>query len=70
MNRVEFEGMLVQVARLGCAENVDWLFEHHGVVGLSKMALDDAVDTAICQGHIEVARALQARGPAFVCCLR
>jgi hypothetical protein len=66
MDRVEFEGMLVRVVSLGCAENVDWLFEHHGDVGVSKSALDDAVDMAICQGHVEVARTLQARGPALV----
>ena len=66
MDRVEFEAMLVRVVRLGCAENVDWLFEHHGDVGLSKSALDDAVDMAISQRHIEVARTLQARGQALV----
>ena len=61
MDRVEFEAMLVQVVRLGCAETVDWLFEHHGHVGISKSVLDDAVDMAICQGHIQVARTLQGR---------
>ena len=66
MDRVEFEGMLVRVVCLGCAENVDWLFEHHGDVGMSKSAQDSAVDMAICQGHIEVARTLQARGQALV----
>ena len=66
MDRVEFEAMLVRVVSLGCAENVDWLFDHHGDVGLSKSALDDAVDIALCQRHIEVARTLQARGRALV----
>jgi len=54
--------MLVRVVTLGCAENVDWLFEHHGDAGVSKAALDDALDMALCRGHIEVARTLQARG--------
>jgi hypothetical protein len=66
MDRAEFEEMLVRVVVLGCAENVDWLFEHHGAVGLSKSALDDAVYMAICQGHEQVARTLQARGLALV----
>ena len=66
MDRVEFEGMLVRVVSLGCAENVDWLFEHHGDVGMSKSVLDKAVDMAICRGYIELARTLQARGPALV----
>jgi hypothetical protein len=61
MDRGEFEGMLVRIVRLGCAENVDWLFEHHGDVGVSKAVLDNAVDMAICHGHIQVARTLQAR---------
>jgi hypothetical protein len=61
MDRGEFEGMLVRIVRLGCAENVDWLFEHHGDVGASKTALDDAVDMALCLGHVQVARTLQAR---------
>jgi hypothetical protein len=30
MDRVEFEAMLVRLVSLGCAKNVDWLFEHHG----------------------------------------
>lgn len=65
--RVEFERMLVRVVCLGCAENVDWLFEHHGDVGMSKSALDNAADMAICREHIiEVARTLQARGQALV----
>jgi hypothetical protein len=66
MDRVEFEGMLVRVVSLGCAENVDWLFEHHGDVGMSKSVLDNAIDMAICHGHIQVARTLQARGLALV----
>jgi hypothetical protein len=66
MDRVEFEGMLVRVVSLGCAENVDWLFEHHGDIGMSKSVLENAIDLAICQGHIQVARTLQARGHALV----
>jgi hypothetical protein len=59
MDRNEFEGMLVRVVTLGCAENVDWLFEHHGDAGVSKAALDDAVDLAVSKGHMQVARTLQ-----------
>ena len=66
MDRVEFEGMLVRVVSLGCAENVDWLFEHHGDAGMSQSVLDRAIDMALCRRHIEVARTLQARGPALV----
>jgi hypothetical protein len=44
---------------LGCAENVDWLFEHHGDAGVSKAALEDAVDLAVSKGHMQVARTLQ-----------
>lgn len=66
MDRVEFEGMLVRVVSLGCAENVDWLFEHHGDVGMSKSVLDNAINMAICRGHLQVARTLQARGEALV----
>ena len=66
MDRVEFEAMLVRVVSLGCAENGDWLFEHHGDDGMSRSVLDNAVDMAICQGHIQVARTLQADGQALV----
>lgn len=66
MDRAEFEGMLVRIVHLGCAENVDWLFEHHGEIGLSRVSLENAVDLALCKGHIEVARTLKARGPVLV----
>jgi hypothetical protein len=59
MDKVEFEKMLVRVVCLGCAENIDWLFEHYGDAGVSKTALDDAVDLAVSRGHMQVARTLQ-----------
>jgi hypothetical protein len=46
MQRVEFEKALKYVAEFGCAENVDWMFDQYGDVGLSQAALDDAAGIA------------------------
>jgi hypothetical protein len=61
MQRLEFETALTRVAEFGCAENVDWLFEQYGDVGVSQAALDDAVNAALTRGHEQVARTLRAR---------
>jgi hypothetical protein len=60
MQRLEFEDALKRVAEFGCAENVDWLFEQYGDVGVSQRALDDAVSAALSRGHQQVARTLRA----------
>ena len=59
MQRLEFEDALKRVAEFGCAENVDWLFEQYGDVGVSQGALDDAVSAALSRGHEQVARTLR-----------
>ena len=51
MQRVEFENALKRVAEFGCAENVDWLFDQYGDVGVSQAGLDDAVSAALTRGH-------------------
>ena len=61
MQRVEFENALKRVAEFGCAENVDWMFDQYGYVGLSQMALDDAVSVALTLGYPQVAQTLWAR---------
>ena len=61
MQRVEFENALKRVAEFGCAENVDWLFEQYGDVGVSQAALDDAVSAALERGHTQVVSTLRAR---------
>ncbi len=61
MQRLEFEKALKRVAEFGCAENVDWMFEQYGDVGLSRAALDDAVNAALTRGYPQVARTLRAR---------
>jgi hypothetical protein len=61
MQRLDFETALKRVAEFGCAENVDWLFEQYGDVGVSQAALDDALSAALTRGHEQVARVLRAR---------
>ena len=65
MQRVEFENALRRVAEFGCAENVDWMFDQYGDVGLSQTALDDAVSAALTRGYPQVAQTLRARACAL-----
>jgi hypothetical protein len=67
MQRVDFEKALKRVVEFGCAENVDWLFEQYGDVGLSQTALDDAVSTALTRGYPQVAQTVRARARMRSC---
>ena len=66
MNRPEFEMALRHVVELGCAENVDWLFENYGEVGVSQAVLDDVLLEAKRRDWKQVAMTLRTRGAAYV----
>lgn len=61
MNGSEFETALRHVVTLGCAENVDWLFEHYGKEFASLKSVEAAINDAAVLGHKQVLRTLKVR---------